>query len=159
MSISFTITSTGAHCHTGEIYAGYNICSGEEVTIKVEACTNGYLHLENEYKSYQILGCHIGILHIKWFGIMEGYTVMALNLLGLLQFSLSYLLDTRITELCNPSPSYPSHIVLLSPSYLFYTQLYYYSLILVSSTRCLSSLLLQSSTYTATTLILYKLLQ
>ena len=81
MSISFTIKSTGAHCHTGEIYAKYNICSGEEVTIKLKACANGYLHLGNEFKSYQILGCHFGISHMKWVGIMEGYTVMALNLL------------------------------------------------------------------------------
>ena len=82
-SISFTIESTGAHCHTGEIYAGYNICSGKEVTIKLKAHANSYLHLENEYKLYQILGHHIGILHLKWFGIVEGHTVMALNLLGL----------------------------------------------------------------------------
>jgi len=81
-SVSFTIESTGAHFHTGEIYAGYNICSGEEVAIKLEARANGYLHLDNEYKSYQILGRHIGISHMKWFGIVEGYTVMALNLLG-----------------------------------------------------------------------------
>ena len=60
-SISFTMKSTGAHCHTGKMNAGYNICSGEGVAIKLEACANGYLHLENKYKSYQILGHHIGI--------------------------------------------------------------------------------------------------
>ena len=49
-SISFTMKSTGAHCHTGEIYAGYNISSGEEVAIKLKAHANGHLHLENEYK-------------------------------------------------------------------------------------------------------------
>ena len=82
-SLSFTIESVGAQWHTGEIYAGYDIHSGEEVAIKLESCGNGYLHLKNEYKSYQILGCqHAGIPHIKWFGIIEGYTAMALNLLG-----------------------------------------------------------------------------
>jgi casein kinase 1, epsilon len=51
--------------------------------MKLEPSANGYLHLENEYKSYQILGRqHTGIPHIKWFGIVEGYTAMALNLLG-----------------------------------------------------------------------------
>ena len=46
VSISFTIKSTGAHCHTDNIYAGYNICSGEEVTIKLKAHANSYLHLK-----------------------------------------------------------------------------------------------------------------
>ena len=82
-SLSFTIESVGAQWHTGEIYAGYDIHSGEEVAIKLEPCANGYLHLENEYKSYQLLGHrHTGIPQMKWFGIMEGYTAMALSLLG-----------------------------------------------------------------------------
>lgn len=77
------LEAAGAHCHTGKIYAGYDICSGEEVAIKLEPCANGYLHLENEYKSYQILGRQCaGIPQMKWFGIVEGYTAMALNLLG-----------------------------------------------------------------------------
>ena len=77
------LESAGAHCNTGEIYAGYDICSGEVVAIKLESCANGYLHLKNEYKSYQILGHqHASIPHMKWFGIIEGYTMMALNLLG-----------------------------------------------------------------------------
>ena len=46
----------------------------------------------------------------------------------MLRFYLSYLLDTRITYLCNPSPSYLSHYTLLSPSYLFHTQLHFISL-------------------------------
>lgn len=76
---------TSAHCHSGEIYAGYNINSGEEVAIKVESRSAGYRHLNNEYKAYEVLQVgnrHIGIPHIKWFGVERDYTIMALSLLG-----------------------------------------------------------------------------
>jgi hypothetical protein len=53
------------------------------VAIKLEPCANGYFHLQNEYKSYQILGHqHVSIPYVKWFGSVGGYTAMALNLLG-----------------------------------------------------------------------------
>jgi hypothetical protein len=69
--------------HTGKIYAGFNVNSGEQVAIKLESRSSGYLHLENEYKSYQILGRrHVGIPHVKWFGVEKDHTVMALSLLG-----------------------------------------------------------------------------
>lgn len=84
--VLFSTSTTSADYpsyHTGKIYAGFNINSGEEVAIKLETRSSGYLHLENEYKSYQILGHrHVGIPHVKWFGIEKGHTVMALSLLG-----------------------------------------------------------------------------
>ncbi|KAM6490240.1 Protein kinase-like domain containing protein, partial [Amanita muscaria] len=67
----------------GAIYTGYNTTSGEEVTIKLESRSAGYLHLENECKAYLNLGNrYVGIPRMKWSGIEGDYTILTLSLLG-----------------------------------------------------------------------------
>ena len=79
---SYTL-SPCAHGHPGKIFAGYNIDSGEEITVKLESRSAGYHHLDNEFKTYQNFGNRsIGIPHIKWFGVEGDYTIMVLTLLG-----------------------------------------------------------------------------
>ena len=79
-------------------------------------------------------------------------------MLRLLRFSLFiYLIHVSLVYAVLPLLTCP--ILCCFPLPTCFMQPYYYSLILVSSTRCLSPLLLHSSLHAATILILYKLLQ
>lgn len=73
-----------SNAHSGQIYAGYNINSGEQVAIKLECRSSGYLHLENERKAYRTIGKPqiIGLPRIKWSGVEKDYTILVLTLLG-----------------------------------------------------------------------------
>jgi serine/threonine protein kinase len=67
----------------GEIFAGYDIISGQDVAIKFEPQLSKYLHLENEYNIYKSIGNHIGVPRLKWFGQEHNQRVLVLSLLGL----------------------------------------------------------------------------
>jgi hypothetical protein len=66
----------------GKIYAGYDIISGEDITIKFEPQSSKHLHLENEYNIYKSIDNHIGIPCLKWFGQEHKQRVLVLSLLG-----------------------------------------------------------------------------
>ena len=66
----------------GEIFAGYDIISCEDVAIKFESQSSKYLHLENEYNIYKSIGNHIGVPRLKWFGQEHNQRVLVLSLLG-----------------------------------------------------------------------------
>ena len=67
----------------GEIFAGYDIISCEDVTIKFESQSSKYLHLEDKYNIYKSIGNHIGVPCLKWFGQEHNQRVLVLSLLGL----------------------------------------------------------------------------
>ena len=66
----------------GEIFAGYDIISGEDVAIKFELQSSKYFHLENEYNIYKSIGNNIGVPRLKWFGEEYNQRVLVLSLLG-----------------------------------------------------------------------------
>ncbi len=82
----------------GEIYAGTNVHTGEEVAIKLEPLRSKHPQLLYESKIYRILqeGCKIrscrlqsfiffvvdGIPSVKWFGSEGDYNVLVIDLLG-----------------------------------------------------------------------------
>jgi serine/threonine protein kinase len=86
----------------GEIYAGTNVHTGEEVAIKLEPLKSKHPQLLYESKIYRILqgGCKIlyrahnlyklksfsnnldGIPAVKWFGSEGDYNVLVIDLLG-----------------------------------------------------------------------------
>ena len=66
----------------GKIFAGYDIISGKDVTIKFEPQSSNYLHLENEYNIYKAIGNNISVPRLKWFGEEHNQRVLVLSLLG-----------------------------------------------------------------------------
>ena len=66
----------------GEIFAGHDIITGEDIAIKFESQSSKYLHLENEYNIYKSIGNHIGVPRLKWFGQEDNQRVLVLSLLG-----------------------------------------------------------------------------
>lgn len=66
----------------GEIYAGTNVHTGEEVAIKLEALKSKHPQLLYESKIYRILQGGYGIPAVKWFGSEGDYNVLVIDLLG-----------------------------------------------------------------------------
>jgi hypothetical protein len=77
-----SLVNTFFVCHAGEIYSAYDILSGEEVAIKFETGSPPFSQLQNEHKSYKVLGNRNGLPHVKWFGKDSDHNVMVLTLLG-----------------------------------------------------------------------------
>jgi serine/threonine protein kinase len=66
----------------GEIYAGINIQTDEEVAVKLEPVNSHYPQLKHEYKVYLLLAGTKGIPVIHWFGQQEGYNIMVMDKMG-----------------------------------------------------------------------------
>mmetsp|Transcript_101399 Transcript_101399/g.198972 ORF Transcript_101399/g.198972 Transcript_101399/m.198972 type:complete len:428 (+) Transcript_101399:78-1361(+) len=66
----------------GEIYAGTNVHTGEEVAIKLEPLKSKHPQLLYESKIYRILQGGYGIPQVKWFGSEGDYNVLVIDLLG-----------------------------------------------------------------------------
>jgi len=66
----------------GKIFAGYDIISNEDIAIKIEPESSKYLHLQNEYNMYKLIGNHIGVPRLKWFGQEHNQRVLVISLLG-----------------------------------------------------------------------------
>ena len=66
----------------GEIYAGKNVHTGEEVAIKLEPLKSKHPQLLYESKIYRVLQGGYGIPGVKWFGSEGDYNVLVIDLLG-----------------------------------------------------------------------------
>ena len=66
----------------GEIYAGTNVHTGEEVAIKLEPLKSKHPQLLYESKIYRVLQGGYGIPGVKWFGSEGDYNVLVIDLLG-----------------------------------------------------------------------------
>ena len=66
----------------GEIYAGTNVRTGEEVAIKLEPLKSKHPQLLYESKIYRVLHGGYGIPHAKWFGSEGDYNVLVIDKLG-----------------------------------------------------------------------------
>ncbi|CAH1426815.1 unnamed protein product [Lactuca virosa] len=66
----------------GEVYAGVNLQSGEEVAIKLEPVTTEHPQLYHESEIYKRLQGGVGIPSLKWFGVERGHNIMVIELLG-----------------------------------------------------------------------------
>lgn len=66
----------------GEIYAGTNVHTGEEVAIKLEPIKSKHPQLLYESKIYRVLQNGYGIPGVKWFGSEGDYNVLVIDLLG-----------------------------------------------------------------------------
>jgi serine/threonine protein kinase len=66
----------------GEIYAGTNVHTGEEVAIKLEPLKTKHPQLLYESKLYRVLQGGYGIPGVKWFGSEGDYNVLVIDLLG-----------------------------------------------------------------------------
>lgn len=66
----------------GEIYAGTNVHTGEEVAIKLEPIKTKHPQLLFEAKIYRVLQGGYGIPSVKWFGAEGDYNVLVIDLLG-----------------------------------------------------------------------------
>ena len=73
---------TPLYQHTGDIYLGINIISGEEVAIKLESVKAKHPQLEYESKVYKTLAGGVGVPFVRWFGTECDYNAMVLDLLG-----------------------------------------------------------------------------
>ncbi|OHT17481.1 Casein kinase I isoform delta-like protein [Tritrichomonas foetus] len=66
----------------GEIYAGENVTTHEEVAIKLEPARTRPPQLMTESKIYKSLSGGTGIPSIKWYGVEGDYNVLVIELLG-----------------------------------------------------------------------------
>ncbi|EPY50795.1 CK1/CK1/CK1-D protein kinase Hhp2 [Schizosaccharomyces cryophilus OY26] len=66
----------------GQIYLGLNVVNGEQVAVKLEPLKSRHHQLEYEFRVYSILKGNIGIPMIRWFGIVNNYNAMVMDLLG-----------------------------------------------------------------------------
>ncbi|GKT32419.1 Kinase, CK1 Casein kinase [Aduncisulcus paluster] len=66
----------------GEIYAGMNIATREDVAIKLESIDARHPQLLYESKLYRILHGGMGIPYIHYYGVEGEYNVMVIDLLG-----------------------------------------------------------------------------
>jgi casein kinase 1 len=66
----------------GEIYAGEEVNTHEDVAIKLESVHTRPPQLAIESKIYKILAGSVGVPSIKWFGIEGDYSVLVMDLLG-----------------------------------------------------------------------------
>ena len=66
----------------GEIYAGENVTTHEEVAIKLEVARTRPPQLLTESKIYKSLSGGLGIPAIKWYGVEGDYNVLVMELLG-----------------------------------------------------------------------------
>ena len=66
----------------GEIYAGKNVHTNEEVAIKLEPLKSKHPQLLYESKIYRVLQGGYGIPGVKWFGSEGDYNVLVIDLLG-----------------------------------------------------------------------------
>lgn len=66
----------------GEIYAGTNVHTGEEVAIKLEPLKSKHPQLMYESKIYRVLQGGYGVPGVKWFGSEGDYNVLVIDLLG-----------------------------------------------------------------------------
>lgn len=66
----------------GEIYQGINLSTGDHVAIKLEDTKAGHRLLDREAQVYKHLTGVTGVSFLKWHGLVEGYRVIVLDLLG-----------------------------------------------------------------------------
>ena len=66
----------------GELYAGENVTTHEDVAIKLESIHTRPPQLSIESKIYKILAGGVGVPAMKWYGIEGDYNVMVMDLLG-----------------------------------------------------------------------------
>lgn len=66
----------------GEIYAGTNVHTGEEVAIKLEPLRSRHPQLLYESKIYRVMQGGYGIPLVKWYGSEGDYNVLVIDILG-----------------------------------------------------------------------------
>ena len=66
----------------GEIFAGTNVQTGEDVAIKLELTKAKHPQLLYESKIYRVLQGGHGIPSVKWYGSEGDYNVLVIDLLG-----------------------------------------------------------------------------
>jgi casein kinase 1 len=66
----------------GEIYAGENVETHEEVAVKLESVQTRPPQLNIESRIYKVLAGGVGIPKIEWYGVEGDYNVMVIELLG-----------------------------------------------------------------------------
>lgn len=66
----------------GEIYAGTNVHTGEEVAIKLEPLKSKHPQLLYESKIYRVMQGGYGIPLVKWYGSEGDYNVLVIDILG-----------------------------------------------------------------------------
>jgi len=66
----------------GTVYLGTNMVNGKKVAVKLESRTVKNPKLALEYKIYRILAGGEGIPRVHWFGRVEKYNVLVLDVLG-----------------------------------------------------------------------------
>jgi casein kinase 1 len=66
----------------GEIHAGVNVQTGEEVAIKLESTRSRNPQLQQESRLYRVLQGGQGIPNIYWYGVESAYNVMVMDLMG-----------------------------------------------------------------------------
>ena len=66
----------------GAVYKGQNIRTKEYVAIKFEEKSNEMRSLKNEAKIYQYLANTDGFPQLKWFGTLNNYNYLVIELLG-----------------------------------------------------------------------------
>ena len=67
----------------GEIYAGENVTTHEEVAIKLEPARTRPPQLLTESKIYKALSGGLGIPAIKWYGVEGDYNVLVIKKLAI----------------------------------------------------------------------------
>lgn len=66
----------------GDIYLGINVHTGGEVAIKVESISARHPQLQYESRIYRILMGAPGIPHVRYFGPVNKFNVLVMDLLG-----------------------------------------------------------------------------
>ena len=66
----------------GDIYAGVNMKTNEEVAIKLEPLSTSKPQLNYESKIFNILQGSSGVPQVFWFGVEGDYNCLIMNILG-----------------------------------------------------------------------------
>lgn len=66
----------------GSIHKAVHVHTGEEVAIKLESIKANLHQLSSERNIYQILSGGVGVPTMKWYGAVENYNALVMDLLG-----------------------------------------------------------------------------
>eukprot|EP00042_Codosiga_hollandica_P047087 m.505862 g.505862 ORF g.505862 m.505862 type:complete len:407 (-) comp57367_c0_seq2:207-1427(-) len=66
----------------GELHYGKNIFTNEDIAIKLEASSARAPQLYLEYRFYQLMGSHVGLPKVYYFGTCGKYNALVIELLG-----------------------------------------------------------------------------
>lgn len=66
----------------GELHYGKNVFTNEDVAIKLESASARAPQLYLEYRFYQLMGAHVGLPKIYYFGTCGKYNALVMDLMG-----------------------------------------------------------------------------